>query len=228
MRSSMLSDKDEIEDKEERKWEKGTSNPIPFDKYDKFKETLAEHSEKNRERNLMLFILARATGFRMGDLVPLTIGQLRDAIEYEELSIQESKQYEQWKSSLGKYPNRRKPKKRISPIAKTLNRYLKDYCKGKARSEFAFPSNKGSGNEYINQKSFSAILSEVGVKIGLENISGHSPRKTYATKVWEESNKDLESVRVALGHKSIEETKRYLGIKRHMIRSAAYIADDGI
>lgn len=228
MKSVMLSDKDDIEDKEERKWEKGTSNPIPLNKYDKFKETLAEHSEKNSERNLMLFILARATGFRMGDLVGLTVGQLKDAIDDKKLSIQESKQYKQWQSSLVKYPKRKKPHKRTVPIEKTLEGYLRHYCKGKARSEFAFSSNKGNGNEHITQKSFSAILSEVGAKMDLENISGHSPRKTYATKIWEDTGNNIEKVRVALNHKSIEETKRYLGIKEMIINNAAQIADEDI
>ena len=64
--------------------------------------------------------------------------------------------------------------------------------------------------------------------MGLKNISGHSLRKTYATKIYEESNKDLEQVRVALNHQSIEETKRYLGIKEKMKIDAALIADEDL
>lgn len=211
-----------------RGWEKGISSPIPMQKYEKFKEKLIEYSEKNKERNLMLFILGRTTGYRLGDLVGLTIGQIKDALDNQCFVIQESKQYEQWKSNLAKNPGKKKPAVREAPIGRNLEKYLRQYCKNKKRSEFAFRSCKGNGNEHISQKSFSAILTEVGKSIGLKNISGHSLRKTYATKIYEESDKDLEQVRVALNHQSIEETKRYLGIKEKMKINAALIADSGI
>lgn len=211
-----------------RDWEKGTSNPIPKAKYEKFKEKLAEYSEKYKERNVMLFILGIATGYRLGDLVGLTIGEIKDSLENDYFSIQESKQYQQWLSILANNPNKKKPEKREAPILKNLERYLREYCKNKKRSEYAFPSGKGGGNECISPKSFSAILTEVGKSLGLQNISGHSLRKTYATKVYEESNKDLEQTRVALNHQSIEETKRYLGIKAKMKINAALIADSDL
>lgn len=210
-----------------RDWEKGVSSPIPFSKYEKFKETLIEYSDRNKERNLMLFILGRSTGYRLGDLVGLTIGQLKDALHDGYFSIQESKQYEQWKSTLSNNPNKKKPDKRDAPIGKNLEKYLKEYVKGKKRSDYAFPSTKDL-DEHISQKAYSAILSEVGKSIGLKNISGHSLRKTYATKIYEESNKDLEQVRVAINHQSIEETKRYLGIKEKMKIDAALIADEDL
>ena len=71
-----------------RDWEKGTSNPIPPQKYDKFKEKLAEYSERNKERNIMLFLLGIATGYRSGDLVGLTIGEIKDSLDDENFRIQ--------------------------------------------------------------------------------------------------------------------------------------------
>lgn len=211
-----------------RDWEKGTANPIPDNKYERFKEKLKEISEEYPERNEMLFVLARATGYRMQDLVELTIGELKDALEAGYFDIQEQKQYKQWQSALAKYPNRKKPDKRIAEIGPTLEKYMKAYLKGKKRSEYAFPSRKTGGDEAITQKSFSDILNKTGKSIGLEHITGHSPRKTYATKIYNESNFNLETVRIALGHKSIEETKRYLGLKEQMAKDAARIADTGI
>ena len=212
-------------DEKVRDWEKGTVAPIPPNKYEKFKEELSSYSKRYSERNVMLFILARATGYRMGDLVGLTIGEIKDALDIGYFLIQESKQYEQWKTNLAKYPNKRKPERRKAIIGSQLEKYLKDYVKGKRRADFAFPSNKGAGNEAISQKSYSEILSKVGKKIGLKNISGHSPRKTFATKIYEESGRDLEQVRIALNHQSIEETKRYLGTKDKMINDSFKISD---
>ena len=68
----------------------------------------------------------------------------------------------------------------------------------------------------------------MGKSIGLKNISGHSLRKTFATKIYEESGRDLEQVRIALNHQSIEETKRYLGLKNKMIKDSFKIADKDI
>lgn len=211
-----------------REWEKGTAQPIPRNKYSRFKELLVEKSKKHAERNLMLFLTGRATGYRMQDLVELTIGEIVDFLAYGQFEIQEQKQYKQWQKLLEKNPKKKKPPKRITEIGNNLDRYLREYIKGKKRSEYAFPSNKFGGYEPITQKSFSDILSEVGKAMKLDNISGHSLRKTYATTIYEDSNYNLEKVRVALGHKSIEETKKYLGIKEAMIKDANRLADDGI
>lgn len=211
-----------------RDWEKGSANPIPDSKYKRYKEKLVELSIEYPERNLMLFLLARATGYRMQDIIELTVGEIKDALDKGYFEIQEQKQYKQWQSEVAKNPNRKKPKKRVAKIGPTLEKHLKQYLKGKKRSEFAFPSKKGNGNEALTQKSYSDKLKEVGIAIGLEHITGHSPRKTYATKIYNETKGNLEAVRIALGHKSIEETKRYLGLKEQMAIDAARIADSGI
>ena len=217
-----------MSDERKRDWEKGIAAPIPDNKYVRFKETLKEHSKQYAERNLMLFLLARATGYRMGDLVGLTIGELKDALEDGYFLIQESKQYNQWLSVLETHPDRKKPNKRKAPIEGMLKNYLDQYVKNKKRKEFAFPSNKGEGNEHITQKSYSSILKAVGEKIGLKHISGHSPRKTYATAIYERSKHNIEQVRIALNHQSIEETKRYLGLKEQMQKDAAKMADEDL
>jgi integrase len=215
-------------DEKIRNWEKGTAIPIPDSKYEKFKEEIKESSKKYSDRNFILFILARATGYRLGDLVGLTIGQIEDALDDGYFLIQENKQYKQWLSCLKDHPDRKKPDKRKAPVGNSLRRYLKEYIKGKKRKQFAFPSNKGDGNEFISQKSFSEILKSVGEKIGLKHITGHSPRKTYATVIYEESDHDIKKVSTALNHQSIEETQRYLGIKEQMIDEAGKIADRGL
>lgn len=217
-----------LDEEKKRSWEKGTANPIPDDKYERFKEKLVEMSKEYPERNLMLFLLARATGYRMQDLVVLTIGEIKDALDRGYFEIQEEKQYKQWKSGVSKNPNRKKPKKRITDIGPSLEKHLKKYISKKKRADFAFPSRKGKGNEAITQKSFSDVLMKTGKAIGLEHITGHSPRKTYATKIYKETGGNIEAVRIALGHKSIEETKRYLGLKEQMAKDAARIADSGI
>lgn len=201
--------------------------PIPENQYSRFKYKLEEESDKNKDRNLMLFLLGVATGYRTQDLVNLTIGDIKEAINNNKFIIQEQKQYNTWKTHMRKYPksNKKKPPPRETPIGNNLKKVLKEYVKNKANSEYAFKSNKG--NSYITQKSYSKILTKVGSELGLKNISGHSMRKTYAHRLYE-ATKDVEYVRIALGHTNIETTKRYLGLNHEVKEEAAQIADDKI
>lgn len=212
-------------DKEVIRGEKVPANPIPEKKYEKFKYRLEEVSGKFSDRNLMLFYLGVATGYRTQDLVNLTIGEIKEALENDKFIIQEQKQYNAWLKHIQDHPgsNRKQPKKREALIKPTLRKLLKEYVKCKSKSEYAFKSNKG--DEHIQAKTYSNILAEVGKSIGLKNISGHSLRKTYAARLWE-ATRNLEYVRIALGHKSIETTKVYLGINNEVREGAAAIADD--
>lgn len=214
-----------MESKELIRGEKVPSNPIPERKYERFKYKLEEISGKYAERNLMLFYLDVGTGYRVQDLVELTIGEIKEALDNEEFCIQEQKQYKAWLKHIKKHPSSRRkaPKKRYAPIKPMLRKLLKAYVKGKYKSEYAFKSNKG--DSHITAKSYSNILSKVGKDLDIENISGHSLRKTYATRIYEATG-DLEKVRKALGHQSIETTKQYLGIEAEVREEAASIADD--
>lgn len=200
------------------------ANPIPEKYYDRFKYRLEEMSKKYPERNLMIFYIGVATGYRTQDIVDLTIGQIKEAIEDERFLIQEKKQYEAWITHMTKYPNSKKkqPQPREVIIKPKLRKLLKEYIKGKSKSEYAFTSNK---EEHITAKSYSDILKNIGNSLGLKNITGHSMRKTYAHRLWD-AKRDLEYVRIALGHTNIETTKRYLGLNDEVKADAAEIADD--
>ena len=201
--------------------------PLPEEEYYRFTYKLEEKSNIFAERNLMIFYIGVATGYRTGDIVKLTIGDLRKFIANDKFTIQESKQYKEWLTHKKKHPNslKKRPLPREDPLNKNLKALLKNYVKNKNNSEYAFKSNKG--NKYITQKSYSKILTEVGKELGLENISGHSLRKTYAHRLYNWKN-DVEYVRRALGHTSIETTKRYLGLSKAVIREASEYMDDRI
>lgn len=183
-------------------------------------------SGKWAERNLMLFILDVATGYRVQDIVDLTIADIKEALENGYFEIQEKKQYRTWETHIEKHPKslKKTPEKRRHDIEPPLAIFLKNYIKGKKKSEYAFVSQKGRGSKHITAKTYSDILKEVAQdeEIGLKNITGHSLRKVYARRLYEATN-DLEFVRIALGHKSIEITKKYLGIEDDVKANAAKI-----
>ncbi|WP_411680436.1 tyrosine-type recombinase/integrase [Clostridium thailandense] len=206
---------------------KKPAKPIPETQYLRFKYRLEELSNEWAERNLTIFLLDIATGYRLQDIVDLTITNIKEAISNGYFEIQEKKQYNAWKSYMKRNPRslKKEPEKRRHDIVPQLETVLLKYIRGKKKSEYAFPSQKGSGSRYIAAKSYSDILKEVAEdkEINLKNITGHSLRKTYARRLWEET-KDLEYVRIALGHLSIEVTKKYLGLDDDVKENAAKIA----
>mgnify|MGYP001599130728 CR=1 FL=1 len=206
---------------------KKPAKPILENKYERFKYKLEEISNEWSERNLTIFYVGIATGYRIQDIVDFTISEIKEALENKEFQIQEKKQYRAWKTQIKKNPKSLKkiPYKRIHGIEPQLETILKRYIKGKRNSEYAFPSQKGQGSQYISSKAFSDILKKVAddKEINIKNITGHSLRKTYARRLYEATN-DIEYVRIALGHLSIEVTKKYLGLEDEVKEGAAKIA----
>lgn len=206
---------------------KKPSKPIPETHYERFKYRLEELSGEWAERNITLFLLDIATGYRIQDVIDLTIADIQEALKNGYFEIQEKKQFNAWKTHMRKYPKslKKMPEKRQHDIVPLLEMILKKYIKCKKKSEFAFHSQKFDGSKHISAKAYTDILKKVAddKEINLKNITGHSLRKTYARRLYEET-KDLNYVRIALGHKSVELTKRYLGIDDEVKESAAKIA----
>lgn len=206
---------------------KRPAKPIPESHYERFKHRLIEISGEWSDRNVALFLLDIATGYRVQDVIDLTVADIQNALENGYFEIQEKKQYNAWITHVKNNPKSLKkiPEKRKHDIVSQLETILKKYIKGKKKSEYAFPSQKGEGSKYITAQTYSDILKKVAEdkEINLKNISGHSLRKTYARRIHEET-KSLEYVRIALGHLSIEVTKRYLGLEDEVKESAAKIA----
>lgn len=206
---------------------KRPAKPIPESCYERFKYRLSEMSGEWADRNLTLFLLGVATGYRIQDIIDLTCADIKKAINNGYFEIQEKKQYRAWATHVKKYPNSSKkiPDMRKHDIVPALEVVLKNYIKDMRKSEYIFKSQKGNGSIHLSSKAYSDILKKVATdkEINIKNISGHSLRKTYARRLYEET-KDLEYVRIALGHNSIEVTKKYLGLEDEVKECAAKIA----
>jgi len=106
--------------------------------------------------------------------------------------------------------NYKNKKARRAEIIPGLSKEIRKYIKNRKDYEWMFPSRKGNG--HITVQSFSRILKEAGLYFGIDNLSSHSMRKTYAYKAYISSGKDIVIVKELLGHESIEWTKRYIGL----------------
>lgn len=213
----MKDEKTYVSDDIDRSDLKVPSNPIPYHMIKIFRYRLVEKSRDYPKRNEALFLLQVATGYRAQDLVDLLIGDIKEALECGYFSIQEKKQIKAYETrrkkhfeKYGTVGNMERPAKREVDIHKDSDTYkvLSEYVKGKKKSSRAFPSKGKYG--YITSKSYSRILKATGEELGLENITGHSPRKTNATIVYEDT-KDIVAVKRHLGHKDTQTTEKYIG-----------------
>lgn len=168
---------------------------------------IQDYLKERNERDYVLFLLGVTTGFRAGDLVVLQIRDVKAALKAGYFRIMEGKKA----NSKNIRKSNRVPREAV--VVSKLEKVLKNYITGKKDYEYMFPSRKGS-YDHIGVARVSTILKEAGEAFGLDNITAHSMRKTYAYRIFIESDYNIVVVKEMLGHSSIEETKRYLGLDR--------------
>lgn len=168
---------------------------------------IQDYLKEKNERDYVLFVLGVATGYRAGDLVALQVRDIKAALKAGYFRIMENKKL----NSKNIRKSNRVPREVV--IVSKLEKVLKNYITGKKDYEYMFPSRKGD-YDHIGVARVSTILKEAGETFGLDNITAHSMRKTYAYCIFVESNFNIVVVKEMLGHSSIEETKRYLGLTR--------------
>ncbi|MHB9947004.1 integrase [Clostridium botulinum] len=168
---------------------------------------IQDYLRYKNERDYVLFILGITTGYRAGDLVKLKVRDIKEALKRNEFTIYEGK-----KMNFKNIKDRNKKPRSVEVLPK-LAKILKDWIKNKKDYEYVFQSRKGI-NQHIGVQAISNILKDAGEYFGLHDITAHSMRKTYAYKIYMESDKNIVAVKELLGHRSIEETKKYIGLDK--------------
>lgn len=89
--------------------------------------------------------------------------------------------------------------------------YIASYRKG--LDDYVFTHQNPCVNRKISRLSWSQIVKKWANNLGLDprQYSTHSMRRTRAAHIYK-ATKDLESVRILLGHTSLAATGRYLGV----------------
>lgn len=182
---------------------------------------IQDYLKYKNKRDYILFMIGITTGFRAGDLVELKVRDIKQAIKYKEFVIKEGKKFNN--------PNVREcnKKARVAPLLNGLEKILKDYIKDMKDYEYIFKSRKGN-NQHIGVQAVSNTLKEAGEYFGLYNISAHSMRKTYAYKIYMDTGCNIVAVKDLLGHKSVEETKRYIGLDQEEYQRISNCLNDFI
>lgn len=158
-------------------------------------------------RDYVLFLVGVTTGYRAGDLVNLKVRDIKEAMRKKEFTIYEGKKMN------SKKIRERNRKPRTVELIPELAKILKEYIRDKKDYEYMFKSRKGT-NKPIGVQAVTNAIKQAANYFGLYDITAHSMRKTYAYKIYIESARDIVVVKELLGHSSIEETKRYIGLDR--------------
>lgn len=168
---------------------------------------IQDYLKSQNERDFVLFVTGISTGYRAGDLVEFKKRIIQKSLDDGYFEILENKK----KNSKNIRQKNLKP--RQVKINANLAVILSEYIEDMEDYEYVFKSRKGS-NSHITVPSVSRILRVAGEEFGLSNITAHSMRKTYAYFIYVNSKFNITLVKDMLGHGTIEETRRYLGLDK--------------
>jgi len=171
------------------------------------------------KRDRMLFRIMLETGYRIGDMVGLLVGDVRIALRNREFAIREEKIVNMKKAYCREKGITFKEEDvipRVVPISAAFALELKKYIEDKTDSEYMFPSRVEG--KHISADRFGKILSEAGKSCDIEYpICNHTLRKTFAYNI-ERITKDTQKTQMMLAHSTMEATKKYLGIDRILFK----------
>lgn len=173
------------------------------------------------EKAYILFMIGLTTGYRGGDLIKLTVGDIREAIKTSKLVVLEEKTED----------TRKVPFKRVVFLSDKFRKFLSDYVKGKDDAEYICWSQKGKGEgnlkEHIRRDSLGKIFKKSCKRLGIADISVgvHTPRKTYGYNQYIAHEKDINFVQELFGHSKPKTTRDYVGIDEQMAKESADTMD---
>ncbi|MDR1731230.1 MAG: site-specific integrase [Synergistaceae bacterium] len=155
-------------------------------------------------RDLLLFVMGINTALRIGDLLSLTVrdvrndnGQLRTCLYLQEAKTGKIKRF---------------------PLNFSVTRTLKSCLTDEMDdTEFLFASARGA--RPISRVQAWRILSDVARDVGLDAIGTHTLRKTFGYHVYRRTG-DLGLVQKLLNHSMSVDTLRYIGIEQDDIDNA--------
>lgn len=162
-------------------------------------------------RDRALFILGVKSGFRISELLSLTVGDVWQHGRFlERVAVRR-------RHMKGKHQGSSVP---LHPAAKTaLAAWLMDRQRlGEMTPDMPlFPSRKG-WNQPLRRGQAHHILQEAYATNGLTGMIGcHGMRKTFGQKVYQATGDDLRATQHAMGHKSPASTAAYLAVDEQAI-----------
>lgn len=150
----------------------------------------------------VLTMIGFNTGYRIGDICKMTVGQVRG---HERIEIIEEK------------TNKLRDYLVTPPVRKALEEALKD----RGKDEFLLQSrqvNRNSGKPtHVSRQRCYAIMKAIAKETGYnDHVGCHTMRKTFAWNFYQTSH-DIVELQQCLNHSSPSITLRYIGIEQDTI-----------
>ena len=165
-------------------------------------------------RNQALIVLGLNTGFRITELLSLTVGQVWDAGK-----VKPQVRVSRAQLKGGRGCHRKTIVSRSVPLNAAAAEVLEQYLFSRFGSGLAdpalplFPSRVGGGT--LMRWQANQIVHAVFAQAGLgtpESYGTHSLRKTFARKVYSATGYDINLTRAVMGHSDISTTQKYLHV----------------
>lgn len=149
-------------------------------------------------RDYFMFILGLNTGLRVGDILPLKVGDVRGK---RYINIIEEKT--------------NKPKR--FPLNHDIREYISEYTIGMLEDEYLFASRMTK--EPIQRDRAYKILKDAAEEAGAEYVGTHTMRKTFGYHFYKQY-KDASMLQKIFNHSSQSVTLKYIGISQEEIDDA--------
>lgn len=164
-------------------------------------EMMKNELKKSNYRDYLLFKTGINTGLRVSDIRILRVEDVREesGAMKDHITIFEEKTN----------------KKKMFRVNKELQDELQDYTGDMEQQDYIFKSRKGS-NKPMSTVQVWRIITDAGEKCGLQEISTHTMRKTFAYWHYKKYN-DIATLQIMLNHTSQRETLIYIGIEQDEI-----------
>lgn len=153
---------------------------------------------QNGLRDQLLFKLGISTGLRCGDLVALTVEQVKGKSNFK---IREGK-------------TKKERTVTLSHVMADIADYIETLPEG---TIYLFPSRKG--DSYISTTQAYRIITKAGDMIGNNSIGTHTMRKTFGYTYYQ-ATKDVATLMEIFNHSSQKTTLRYIGITEEAIENS--------
>jgi site-specific recombinase XerD len=161
-----------------------------------------QHLKKKDLRSAVLFHLGMTTGFRISELLSL---QIEDISGKDEILVQRKHM-------------KNKQTRMAIPLKKTTKKLLKDFIDSLPKNATNLFLSRNGNNKPISRMQAHEILKNAFFECEVDGkVATHSMRKTFAKRLWDKT-KDIDLVRIALGHRWISTTQTYLGTEETEVK----------
>lgn len=190
-------------------------------------ERIQNYLKSKDERLYIFWLIGQNTGLRGGDVVKLTISDLRKAIKQGKMIVVEEKIEHIMTSRIkNNKPVRKKTRKDIERtvhLNSELIKILKEFVLGKEPSDFIYPSDSESGHYRRDSlgKAYKRALLKLKIAKESDSVGTHTPRKSYGYRQYYDNGENIDKVQDLFCHSSVKTTMRYIGLDDDEAEQAA-------